>query len=328
MKTFTDFIKLSGFILCAVFYIGSASAFLPVKKSLNLQYHGVSQNALAVERQSVSMHNHNRYIWFSAGMQRESFKDLFQEDYAYLNAGPRFHWSSASIEVGPGVLYNKISLKNFHDSSARLKNITPTFRFAFYLKMFKASVLVNEESTVARAAYLFRFIKPIELNLQYQSLPFSQQSLWVKSHVYLSRGYGFGLGYEPLAETFSTSGFLSVNHQSLISLEYRLQTVAESSGSAGSVQVSFQYRFVDKKNMKPVRVSLESGVKNKTESAKKKKTKKQFKRKKIAPPFHTMLRWGVSPTQAYRIQQAKDVCAGNAAARVLLARHNWRCYMR
>ena len=43
-------------------------------------------------------------------------------------------------------------------------------------------------------------------------------------------------------------------------------------------------------------------------------------------PFYTMLKWGLTPIEAYKLSLSKDICKSSARVKEILKKKKWHCW--
>ncbi len=247
------------------------------------------------------------YVQFS----EESYGSLY-ESYA-LRFAPALTWKRYEFFPGvsyqatelPEIVYNRTDLSawigfGYHDERASARifwNSLGSSEILFWASIpgtpfFLSSQIMYSEDTRIRFSACYQH--PLGFYAGIISFP-------------VDAGIGFSGGYR-------LSGRVSAG------VEYLLP--ADSTGYAGLELTYIFYR--------PKMISAESvPVKSDPATNAVKPEKEKPVRKKLpatVPDFSILVRWGLPPAEAWKLQQTRDVCTLSEYSQKILTARNWKCY--
>ncbi len=287
-----------------------------VRDSLRI-YSNAPQEGPGVSEKIIESHYSLPLQWNSfvpggyVQLSEESYRSLY-ESYA-IGVAPSFTWKQ--YEFFPGVLYQATELPEIgYDRT----DLSAWIGFGYHNEIASARIFWNSLGS-----------SEIRLLVQIPGSPFLLSSRMLYSEetrIRLSTCYQHPLGFYagiisfPVEAGMGISGGYRLAGRLSAGIEYLLP--ADSTAYAG-IELSYSFQ-------RPNQISAES-VPKKTDPATNARKDKSVKPVRTKPPatvpdFSLLVRWGLPPAEAWKLQQTRDVCMLSEHSQKILSARNWKCY--
>ena len=306
--------------LVFLFLLASVSARALVYNELLLDYaQAVSLNDLQSSSISTARSEFD-YQFSHLGMSGQLQKNSIESIYSQFGTNAFLHTKKFyNLQVGIGAGSYGVNLNELNYSiteSLVLGSLT------YCDNNLLARVYLGNELVQIEGQKKLNLIVPVSIYGLYEDTPFVASNLAFAISVELLPNFESLIHYEVFTNSYQLG--IRFNYKKL---KLGLSFAIPRAESLSQVQLSLRYSFQSKKIKLRRSVKRERLMEEKVDDKfKYPKRKRIIRRKKIVPNFKTLVKWGLNPMQALLISRAKDICRGNRASRLKLARHNWHCH--
>ncbi|MBV6492596.1 MAG: hypothetical protein LDLANPLL_00591 [Turneriella sp.] len=267
----------------------------------------VRRNAAEVDE------SHEGYSLLLFGVRNELTPGMHTSNAAVIaSAAKEFNVHRLQIGLGTHFFQQKTG-----STPTTTPQILPAFGFEWRHPVFFMGIQFSERMVRAQVSFLADLFIPVEFSSGFENLP-GEVNLWsFDAYAFLAKYGGVVLGYEPLQEVTRAGVWISPIENLQARALARIFSQSET-----YVEFSMRYSL-------DVFTPEERKIKNTTEDVPEKvnltNKKNNFPKNKKVPSFAILVKWGLSPVEALKLSNEKNICALSSKAQEVLKRHKWEC---